>query len=99
MKYPDMKLYQEIIFLDNFFEGKGNCKDCYYLFLKVKKLVDNNQTTFENFRENPSSVIVEKIEIPLKRVCKTCEEELTLDKFEASRKECIKCRRKKKNCK
>ena len=22
MKYPDMKLYQEIIFLDNFFEGK-----------------------------------------------------------------------------
>ena len=81
---------------DNFFEGKGNCKDCYYLFLKVKKLVDNNQTTYEKFIENPSSVIIDKIEIPLQRICKTCEEELTLDKFEASRKECIKCRRKKK---
>ena len=22
MKYPDMKLYQEVIFLDNFFKGK-----------------------------------------------------------------------------
>jgi len=81
---------------EKFFEGKGNCKDCYYLFLKVKKLIDNNQTTYEKFRENPSAVIIEKIEIPLNRVCKTCKEELSLEKFEASRKECIKCRRKKK---
>lgn len=79
-----------------FFEGKGNCKNCYYLFLKVKRLVENNQITYEKFRQDPSIVPIEKTIIDSKRKCITCEEEKTLEHFEETRKECIKCRRNKK---
>lgn len=79
-----------------FFEGKGNCKNCYYLFLKVKRLVENNQITYEKFRQDPSIVPMEKTIIDSKRKCITCEEEKTLEHFEETRKECIKCRRNKK---
>ena len=82
--------------VDKFFEGKGNCKDCYYLFLKVKKMVDNNQLTYEKFQKDPSIVQIEKTIIDAKRKCITCEEEKTLEQFEDTRKECIKCRRNKK---
>lgn len=82
--------------INNFFEGKGNCKDCYYLFLKVKKMVDNNQLTYEKFQKDPSVVQVEKTIIDIKRKCITCEEEKTLEQFEDTRKECIKCRKNKK---
>lgn len=82
--------------IDDFFDNKNNCKDCYYLFLKVKKMVDNNQITYEKFKENPNSVQSDKTTIPMKRLCKTCNEEKTLEHFEETRKECIICRRKKK---
>lgn len=78
-----------------FFEKKGNCKNCYYLFLKVKKMVENNQLTYEKFKQDPNMFPIEKTIIDCKRKCITCEEEKTLEQFEETRKECIKCRRNK----
>jgi hypothetical protein len=81
---------------NDFFKSKGNCKDCYYLFLKVKKLVETNQITYEKFKENPSLVKPDKNIIPMYRKCTSCEEEKTIENFEDSRKECILCRKNKK---
>ncbi len=80
---------------DNFFEGKATCKPCYYLFEKVKKMVDNNQITYDKFREDPSQIKPDKVIIPLTRPCKTCNEEKTLEQYEGTRKDCTSCRKKK----
>jgi hypothetical protein len=88
---------QKFLPISDFFEiNKYSCKSCYYLFLKVKDMVKNNQITFERFRQNPSIVNIDKTTIDIKRKCITCEVEKTLENFEASRKECIPCRNKKK---
>lgn len=81
--------------LNDFFESKSCCKSCFYLFNKVKKMVENNQISFEKFKENPGQIKPDKVIIPLKRTCKTCNEEKTLDQFEATRKDCNPCRKKK----
>jgi len=81
---------------DEFYDGKANCKECYNQLIKARKMIDNNQLTAEQFKEDPTLVPREKTVIPVYRTCITCEEELTLDKFEATRKECIQCRKNKK---
>jgi hypothetical protein len=79
-----------------FYENRANCKICFNQILKARKMIDSNQITIEQFKNNPSLVVREKPDIPVFRNCKTCELDLSLDKFEAYRKECIQCRKKKK---
>ena len=59
-------------------------------------MIDNNQLTAEQFRADHSLVVRDKVIIPIFRNCFTCKNDLTLDKFESTRKECIQCRKKKK---
>lgn len=59
-------------------------------------MIDNNQLTAEQFRADPSLVVRDKVIIPIYRNCFTCKNDLTLDKFESTRKECIQCRKNKK---
>jgi len=79
-----------------FYENRANCKICFTQISKARKMIYSNQITIEQFKNNPSLVIREKPDIPVFRNCKTCELDLSLDKFEAYRKECIQCRKKKK---
>lgn len=79
-----------------FFSNRANCKICFNQISKARKMIDSNQITIEQFKNNPSLVVREKPDIPVFRNCKTCELDLSLDKFEAYRKECIQCRKKKK---
>ena len=81
---------------NNFYEGKSSCKECFNYIIKIRKMIDNNQLTAEQFRADPSLVIRDKVIIPIYRNCFTCKNDLTLDKFESTRKECIQCRKKKK---
>ena len=81
---------------NNFYEGKSSCKECFNYIIKIRKMIDNNQLTAEQFRADPSLVVRDKVIIPIYRNCFTCKNDLTLDKFESTRKECIQCRKKKK---
>jgi len=81
---------------NNFYEGKSSCKECFNYIIKIRKMIDNNQLTAEQFRADPSLVVRDKVIIPIYRNCFTCKNDLTLDKFESTRKECIQCRRNKK---
>ena len=87
---------QKILNLDDFYENKASCKECYNFMIKIKKMVDSGQLTYEQFRLNNDLVKRDKIIIDIYKTCITCEEELSLDKFEATRRECILCRKKKK---
>lgn len=78
-----------------FYDTRANCKTCYNQILKARKMIDNNQLTAEKFKEDPSIIERDTVVIPVYRNCKGCKEELTLDKFEAQRHECIACRKKK----
>jgi len=81
---------------NNFYEGKSSCKECFNYIIKIRKMIDNNQLTAEQFRADPSLVVRDKVIIPIYRNCFTCKNDLTLDKFESTRKECIQCRKNKK---
>jgi hypothetical protein len=81
---------------EEFYDRKYNCKICYNQIIKARKMIEQNQLTYEKFLEDPSLVEREEVIIPVYRKCKTCNEDLTLEKFEAYRKECIECRRNKK---
>ena len=94
-KYCNAKC-QNFLPEDQFYDGKYSCKICYNQIIKARKMIDNNQLTFEQFLENPSLVEREETIIPVYRTCNNCKQELTLDKFESYRKECIQCRRGKK---
>lgn len=85
-------------FLDSseFHKDRANCKSCFIQINKAREMINNNQLTIEQFKNNPSLVTRDHIDIPVFRNCKTCKEDLTLDRFEAYRKECIECRKKKK---
>jgi hypothetical protein len=89
-------LCQKFLDVNEFYFRKSNCKSCFRRFLKVENMVKKNQITFEKFRMNPDIVKDDLTIINIIRKCKTCEEEKTLEQFEAQRKECIECRRKKK---
>jgi hypothetical protein len=78
---------------DQFFKTRANCKICFNQIEKARKMIDNNQLTAERFKENPSLVERETVIIPIYRNCNTCNENKTLDNFEAQRKECIECRK------
>jgi hypothetical protein len=80
---------------EEFYDTRANCKTCFNQILKARKMIDNNQLTAEKFKENPSLVERETVIIPVYRDCKGCKKELTLEKFEAQRHECIECRKKK----
>ena len=82
--------------ISNFHKDRSNCKVCFTQIKKARAMIDTNQLTIEQFRNNPSLVSRDVVEIPVFRNCKTCKEELSLDRFEAYRKECIDCRKKKK---
>lgn len=81
---------------NNFYDGKSTCKECFNYIIKIRKMIDNNQLTAEQFRADHSLVVRDKVTIPIYRNCFTCKNDLTLDKFETTRKECIQCRKKKK---
>jgi len=87
---------QSFLPITDFHEGRSNCKICFAQINKARTMIDANQLTIEQFRNNPSLVKREVVDIPVFRKCKTCEVELSLDRFEAYRKECIQCRKKKK---
>ena len=87
---------QKFMSKDDFYEKKANCKECYNQIIKARKMIDTNQITIEQFKENPELVAREKTVIPIYRKCVTCAQDLTLEKYEGTRKECIECRRKKK---
>ena len=87
---------QSFLPLTNFPKDRANCKICFAQISKARRMIDSNQLTIEQFRENPSLVSREDVDIPVFRKCKTCEVDLTVDRFEAYRKECIECRKKKK---
>ena len=89
-------LCQKYIKIEDFYDGKATCKECYNHIVKIRKMIDLNQLTAEQFKEDPTIVAREKTIIPVFRECITCKEELSLEKFENTRKECIQCRRKKK---
>lgn len=78
---------------DEFFKTRANCKICFNQIEKARKMIDNNQLTAERFKENPSLVERETVIIPIYRNCNTCNENKSLDNFEAQRKECIECRK------
>ena len=82
--------------ISNFYRDRSNCKVCFTQIKKAREMIDTNQLTIEQFRNNPSLVSRDFVDIPVFRNCKTCKEELSLDRFEAYRKECIECRKKKK---
>jgi hypothetical protein len=79
----------------NFYDGKANCKVCYNVIARAKERINANEITIEQFLENPLLVKREDVTIPVYKDCITCKENLSLDKFEAMRRECIACRRKK----
>ena len=79
-----------------FYSNRANCKICFTQISKARKMIDTNQITIEQFKNTPSLVTREKPDIQVFRNCKTCELDLSLDKFESYRKECIQCRKKKK---
>ena len=87
---------QKMLNLDDFYENKASCKECYNFMIKIKKIVDSGQLTYEQFRLNNDLVKRDKVIIDIYKTCISCKEELSLDKFEATRKECILCRKKKK---
>lgn len=87
---------QKFLNSDEFHKDRANCKVCFAQIDKAHKMIDNNQLTLEQFKNNPGLVAREEIIIPVFRNCKTCLEDLSLDRFEAYRKECIECRKKKK---
>ena len=87
---------QSFLPITDFHQGRSNCKICFAQINKARSMIDANQLTIEQFRNNPSLVKREVADIPVFRRCKTCEVDLTLDRFEAYRKECIQCRKKKK---
>ena len=87
---------QSFLPITDFHEGRSNCKICFAQINKARTMIDTNQLTIEQFRNNPSLVKRETVDIPVFRTCKTCEVNLSLDKFETQRKECIQCRKKKK---
>lgn len=98
---PDGQAYcnafcQKFMNKDDFYEKKANCKICYNQIIKARKMINSNQITIEQFKENPELVGREKTIIPVYRTCITCVKELTIEKYEGTRKECIECRRKKK---
>jgi hypothetical protein len=100
-KAPENQKYcnafcQKFMDINDFYEGKSNCKECFNYIIKIRKMIDNNQLTAEQFKANPDLVKRDKVIIPVYRSCISCKEELTLDKFEATRKECITCRKNKK---
>ena len=100
-KAPENQKYcnafcQKFMDINEFYEGKSNCKECFNYIIKIRKMIDNNQLTAEQFKANPDLVKRDKVIIPVYRSCISCKEELTLDKFEATRKECITCRKNKK---
>ena len=101
LKCPDGQKYcnafcQTFMNINDFHKDRANCKTCFAQITKARSMIDNNQITLEQFRNNPLLVSRETIEIPVFRTCKTCEIDLTLDRFESYRKECIDCRKKKK---
>jgi hypothetical protein len=95
MKYCNA-FCQSFLPITDFHKDRANCKICFAQIKKARSMIDTNQLTMEQFRNNPSLVSRESIEIPVFRNCKTCKEDLSLDRFEAYRKECIDCRKKKK---
>jgi len=100
-KAPENQKYcnafcQKFMDINEFYDGKSNCKECFNYIIKIRKMIDNNQLTAEQFKANPDLVKRDKVIIPVYRSCISCKEELTLDKFEATRKECITCRKNKK---
>ena len=100
-KAPENQKYcnafcQKFMEISDFYEGKSNCKECFNYIIKIRKMIDNNQLTAEQFKANPSLVIRDKVIIPVNKNCIACKKDLTLDKFEDRRKECIQCRRGKK---
>ena len=74
---------------NNFYDAKANCKECFNYIIKIRKMIDNNHLTAKQFKASPDLVKRDKVIIPIHRTCITCEEELTIDKFEATRKEWI----------
>lgn len=87
---------QKFLEINNFYEKKSSCKECFNYIIKIRKMIDNNQLTAEQFKADPSLVVRDKVIIPIYRNCITCKNDLTLDKFESTRKECIECRKNKK---
>ena len=87
---------QKFLSLEEFHKDRASCKECFGQIEKARKMIDNNQLTIEQFKNNPGLVSREQTDIPVFRNCKTCLEDLSLDRFEAYRKECIDCRKKKK---
>ena len=97
---PDGQQYcnafcQQYMNIDQFYASKADCKLCYNQILKARQMIDNGQLTAEQFKENPSIIERTKTIIPMYRICITCNDNKTLDQFEATRKECIPCRRQK----
>ena len=95
---PDGQQYcnafcQQYMNIDHFYASKADCKLCYNQILKARQMIDNGQLTAEQFKENPSIIERTKTIIPMYRICITCNDNKTLDQFEATRKECIPCRR------
>ena len=80
---------QKFIDTNEFYDAKANCKECFNYIIKIRKMIDNNQLTAEQFKASPDLIKRDKVIIPIHRTCITCEEELTIDKFEATRKEWI----------
>ena len=73
----------------------SNVKKIMRLFEILEEIGDEDDL-IEQFKENPELVGREKTIIPVYRTCITCVKELTIEKYEGTRKECIECRRKKK---
>ena len=98
---PDGQAYcnafcQKNLKVVDFYDNKASCKECYNFMIKIKKMVDAGQLTYEQFKSNNELIKRDKVTISIYRNCITCVTELSLDKFEATRKECIECRKKKK---
>lgn len=80
---------QKFIDTNEFYDAKANCKECFNYIIKIRKMIDNNHLTAKQFKASPDLVKRDKVIIPIHRTCITCKEELTIDKFEATRKEWI----------
>ena len=56
----------------DFYDNKASCKECYNFMIKIKKMVDAGQLTYEQFKSNNELIKRDKVTISIYRNCITC---------------------------
>ena len=74
-------------------EGRCMCKICDKKLYLAKTLIESRKITIEQFKKDPSIIHPsESPDVGITRLCRKCEKDLPLNKFEEQRNECKKCK-------